>query len=139
MPGQTGIKAGSIIITFRPCYALAAMLVFLAEVVIAAFIHDAFVRPRLGDSLAVVLVYLAVRAVTPLSVRWSAAAALVFACAIEIGQYFHLVDLIGLGHMRVARVVLGTGFDPADFLAYAAGAAAVIIAETALRRGALYA
>lgn len=119
----------------RFSYALAAILVFLTEVAIAAFVHDAFVRPHLGDSLAVVLVYLAIRAVTPRGVRWSAAAALTFACAIEVGQYFHLVDQIGLGGFRIARVVLGTGFDPEDFLAYAGGAAAVLLAEAARAHG----
>jgi hypothetical protein len=126
-------SAGSIAITFRPTYAGAALLVFLTEVAIAVFVRDAFVRPRLGDTLAVVLVYCAIRAATPLGARCAAAAALAFACAIEIGQYFHFVDLIGLGRWRVARIVLGTGFDPADFLAYAAGAAAVLAVET-LRR-----
>lgn len=120
--------------TRRTSYALAAILVFLAEIAIAAFVHDALVRPYLGDSLAVVLVYLAIRAITPLGPRRSVAAAFAIACAIEIGQWFHLADLLGLGHVRVARIVLGTGFDPVDFLAYAGGAVAVLIAESARRR-----
>jgi len=121
------------IITSRASYAVAASLVFLVEVAIAACVHDAVVRPYLGDSLAVVLVYLAIRAVTPFAMRWSAAAALAVACAIEVGQWFHLADLLGLGHVRIARIVIGTGFDPADFLAYAGGAVAVVAVETARR------
>jgi hypothetical protein len=120
--------------TRRTSYALAAILVFLAEVAIAAFVHDTIVRPYLGDSLAVVLVYLAIRAVTPLGLRRSIAAAFVIACAIEIGQWFHLADLLGLGHVRVARIVLGTGFDPVDFLAYAGGAVTVLVTENARSR-----
>jgi len=118
-------------ITFRAGYAIAAILAFVIEVAIAAFVHDAIVRPYLGDSLAVVLVYLAIRAVTPLAIRWSAATALAVACAIEVGQWFHLADRLRLGHVRVARIVIGTGFDPADFLAYAAGAVAVVAVEAA--------
>jgi hypothetical protein len=116
---------------------MAAILVLLIEIVIAAFVHDAFVRPHLGDSLAVVLVYLTLRAATPLDIRWSAATAFAIACAIEFGQLFHAADMLGLGHYRVARVVLGTGFDPADFLAYAGGGVVVIAVEAALRRRAL--
>jgi len=41
-------------------------------------------------------------------------------------------DRIGI-HNRLVRVVLGTGFDPADFLAYAGGALAVIVVEAAYR------
>lgn len=111
---------------------MAAMLVFIVEVAIAAFFHDTLVRPYLGDSLAVVLVYLALRAVTPLDIGRSVAIALAIACAIELGQWFHLADLIGL-HDHLLRVVLGTGFDPVDFLAYAGGAAAVALIEAALR------
>ena len=112
---------------------MAAILVFIVEVAIAAFVHDALVRPYLGDSLAVVLVYLAMRAVTPLDIGWSAAIALVIACAIELGQWFHFADRIGF-HDRLLRVILGTGFDPADFVAYAGGAAATLLAETKLQR-----
>jgi len=120
----------------RTNYALAAVIVFLIEVAIAAFVHDALVRPYLGDSLAVVLVFLAIRAITPLGPRRSLAAAFAIACAIETGQGFHLADLLGLGRVRIARVVLGTGFDPVDFLAYAGGTVAVLIAEsTRHRRG----
>ncbi|MDB5676221.1 MAG: hypothetical protein JWM65_3203 [Sphingomonas bacterium] len=114
---------------------MAAILVLLIEIAIAAFVHDALVRPYLGDSLAVVLVYLALRAATQLGVRWSAATAFAVACAIEFGQLFHAADMLGLGHYRVARVVLGTGFDPADFLAYAGGGVAVIAVEAVRRRG----
>ena len=122
----------SSLITFRASYAVAAILVFIVEGAIAAFVHDALVRPYLGDSLAVVLVYLALRAVTPLDVGRSAATALAIACAIELAQWFHLADRIGI-HDRLARVVLGTGFDPADFLAYAGGALAVVVVEAAYR------
>ena len=47
-------------------YALAALVLFAVEVVIALFVRDAFVRPYLGDVLAVMLVYAVLRAVTPL-------------------------------------------------------------------------
>lgn len=112
---------------------MAAILVFIVEVAIAAFVHDALVRPYLGDSLAVVLVYLALRAVTPLDIGRSVAIALVIACMIELAQWFHLADRLGI-HDRLVRLVLGTGFDPADFLAYAGGGAATLLAETKLRR-----
>ena len=39
---------------------------------------------------------------------------------------------VGLGGLAVARAVLGTGFDPRDFLAYAAGAVVALVVEAAL-------
>ena len=115
--------------TFRPSYALATIAVLGIEIAIARFVHDGFVRPYLGDSLAVVAVYFALRAVTRLRVVAAVAIAFVFACAIEVGQFFHLVDLLGLGTNRVARIVLGSTFVPTDFLAYAGGALCVLAIE----------
>ena len=115
--------------TFRPSYALATIVVLGLEIAIARFVHDDLVRPYLGDSLAVVAVYLALRAVAPLGVVAAVATAFAFACAIEVGQFFHFVDMLGLGTNRVARIVLGTTFGLMDFVAYAGGAACVMAVE----------
>jgi hypothetical protein len=117
----------------RSSYAIAATVIFLIEVAIAAFVHDGFIRPHLGDSLAVILVYLAIRATTCMGAVASVATAFAIACAIEFGQYIGLVALLGLEQHMLARIVLGTGFDPADFVAYAGGAVAVLVGEAALR------
>ena len=118
---------------FQPLYAAATLLLLAVETAIALFVHDDFVRPHLGDSLAVVLVYLGLRAGTRLEMLPAALVALAIAFGIEIGQYFHLVRLLGLEHIAVARVVLGTGFDRADFLAYMAGAVAALIGDDMIR------
>lgn len=120
--------------TFRPSYALATIAVLGIEIAIARFIHDDFVRPYFGDSLAVVAVYLALRAVTPLRVVAAVMIAFAFACAIEMGQFFHLVDMLGLGTNRIARIVLGTTFGLTDFVAYAGGAVCALIIETACEK-----
>ncbi|WEJ98107.1 MAG: DUF2809 domain-containing protein [Candidatus Sphingomonas phytovorans] len=108
--------------TIRLPYALAAVALFAIEVVIALFVHDGIVRPFLGDSLAVILVYLGLRAVTPMETGPAILLALATAFAIEFGQLFGLLGALGLQANPVARVVLGTGFDPMDFVAYTAGA-----------------
>ena len=123
--------------TFRPSYALATIAVLGIEVGIARFVHDGVVRPYLGDSLAVVAVYLGLMAVTPLRVMSAVTIAFVFACAIEVGQFFHLVDVLGLGANRVACILLGTTFALTDFAAYAGGAICVLAIETACGRARL--
>ena len=105
----------------RRSYGIAAVVIFMVEVLIATCVHDDFVRPHMGDSLAVLLVYSGLRAVTALSVRASIAASLLLACAIEFGQLYGILSILGLDISRLARIVLGTGFDPKDFLAYAVG------------------
>jgi hypothetical protein len=116
-------------------YLLAALILFAIEVCIALFVHDAFIRPYVGDVLAVALVYTVLRGVTPLRLWPAIAATLVIALAIELAQLANLLDALGLRSNRVAATVLGGSFDWLDLLAYAAGALAVIAIELArLRR-----
>lgn len=124
------------LIRVRSGYAFAAAALFLVETVIALRVDDAFVRPLAGDALVVALVHCAVRAATPLRVVPAIGAAFALACAVEIGQAFALVDRLGLGGNAVARVVLGTSFDPRDFAAYAIGALATLVVERARRASA---
>ena len=114
---------------FHPGYALLALALLLIEVVIALFVRDRFIRPYLGDVLAVILVYAALRATLRIDVIPAAVTAFLIAVAIEFGQYFHVLDLLDLADNRIARTVLGYGFEPQDFLAYAAGALIALAVE----------
>lgn len=119
---------------FSTRYAALALAMFATEVAIACFVHDAFVRPLVGDALVVVLVYATVLSLFELPPLPTALGAFVFACAVEIGQYFELVKLLGLERVALARVVIGTAYDPHDFIAYATGAALLIASDRLLRR-----
>jgi hypothetical protein len=121
-------------LTRRPAYAAVAAALLVVEILIALFVRDRFVRPYLGDTLAVILVYAALRAVTPLGVLAAATISFGIAVAIELGQYFRVLDALGLAHNQIARTVLGTGFEPRDFVAYGAGALIAVAAERLLRR-----
>jgi len=125
--------AQSIFSFVRARYALAAAALFVVEVVIALFVRDRFVRPYLGDTLAVVLVYLVLRAATPLGVYAAALAALAIGFAVEIAQWFDLIGRFGLGGSRVAQTLLGTSFAVEDLIAYSAGAGLVLAVEVILR------
>jgi len=118
-------------LSWRPGYAVAAVIVFLVETVIALWVRDAFMRPYLGDVLAVVLVYLVLRAITSCGVIPAALVALAVGLAVEIGQAMNLLNLLGLSDYAVARVVFGTWFSVGDIFCYAAGAAIAVIAEYA--------
>jgi hypothetical protein len=118
----------------RPRYALLALAVFVVEVAIAVFVRDRLVRPLVGGALAVILVYLALRAATRLGQATSLSLALGVAFAVELGQLLGVIDLLGLKENPVARVVLGARFDPLDLVAYVAGAACIVAAETLARK-----
>lgn len=110
-------------------YLAAAIVLFAIEVLIALFVRDDFVRPYVGDVLAVALVYAGLRAVTPLGVNAALAVTLAIAFAIEVAQALGLLAALGLADHAVARVVLGGTFDWADLAAYTAGAAIIALIE----------
>lgn len=113
-------------LTFNRRYFLYALLVFLIEVGIALFLHDRFVRPYVGDYLVVILMYCAVRTFVNVTTWKIALGVLLFAYAIEVLQYFRLVDRLGWSGNTLAKTILGYGFEWWDLLAYTLGAATVL-------------
>ena len=119
-------------------YAVAAFIILIAEVLIALYVRDAFIRPYGGDILVTLLICCVLRVVWPQRYRLPiAGGVLVFAILVEVGQYFGLVYLLGLGHVEFFRIIIGTGFSWWDMLCYAVGCgifAAVDSGMTARRR-----
>ena len=115
----------------RKAYALAALILFAIEVVIALFVRDAFIRPYVGDVLAIALVYTALRAATPLSFHSALGLTLAIAVASEIAPAARVLDALGLGGPELARIVFGGAFDWLDLLAYAVGGIVVGLVELA--------
>ena len=122
----------------RKSFFIYAVLLFLTEVLIALYAPAGFIRGFVGDVLVVILLFCMVRAVVSpvekaaakntgdgikhlFQTPWLAVAVLLFAFAIEFGQYWGLVDKLGLGGNRLARIVIGSHFDPLDLVAYFVG------------------
>lgn len=118
----------------RGLYLIAAIGLFAIEVLIALFVRDDFVRPYVGDVLAIGLVYTALRALTPLSFPLALALTLAIALAIEVAQALGLLGALGLADNEVARIVLGGVFDWHDLAAYAAGGTIIAALETLTAR-----
>ena len=116
-------------LSWRPRYALAALLLLLVEIAIALWVRDRFVRPYVGDILAVILVYAALRAVTTLRVVPAATIAFLVGLLVEIGQAVNLLGLLGLADHGVARIVFGTSFSIGDIVCYAVGATIAVLVE----------
>lgn len=115
---------------FNLKYFLWAVLLFIIEVLIAAYMHDAFIRPTFGDFLVVILIYCGLKSFIGVSYRIMVPFVLVVAYTIEISQYFHLIAHLGLKHSRPAQWILGNGFSWGDMLAYTAGAALIWAIES---------
>lgn len=110
-------------------YLLLTILLFAVEIFIGVKMHDAFVRPYVGDFLVVILLYCMVKSVLNLPLIPLAVGVLLFSYGIEILQYLNIVRLLGLQHNTVARIVIGTQFEWGDLVAYTLGIILVIIIE----------
>lgn len=115
--------------TFRKTYFFLTILLLLTEILIAVFVKDRFIRPYFGDYLVVILIYCFLRAFFSISVTAAAIAVLLFSCIIEITQYFHLVEHLGLRESKVARAILGWSFAWSDLVAYTLGIITVLLME----------
>lgn len=100
---------------------VAFVILFLIEVCIALFVEDKIIRPYGGDFLVVIMMYFFLKSFIKTKVNYLLSFVLLFAYAIEIGQLFDMVSLLGVEDIRVMRVVLGTSFSWGDMIAYTLG------------------
>jgi len=114
---------------FKQQYFILAVLLFIIEVLIALFVHDTIIRPYIGDMLVVILIYCFLQSFLNISVLTAAVSVLIFSFAVEFMQYFKIVELLGLQHNQLAKIIIGTSFAWMDLLVYTAGIAIVLIAE----------
>ena len=118
----------------RFVYAAAFAVLLLAEILIALFVHDRFVRPYIGDLLVTVLLCCLCRVVLPVGSPLLPVWVFAFAALVEVGQYFDLVKLLGLEEHRFLSTLLGRTFSVWDLVCYGAGCAAFFVAETLLHK-----
>jgi hypothetical protein len=121
-------------VTFNKIYFGLATLLFAIEVLIALFVRDNFVRPYLGDTLVVMLLYCFVKSFLDLPVVMLAMGVLAFSFIIELLQYVHIVEKLGLENSTIASTVIGTSFAWNDILAYIGGIVITLIVEKIILR-----
>ncbi|MGL4268261.1 MAG: DUF2809 domain-containing protein [Plesiomonas sp.] len=114
-------RSGNQNLSTRGRFFLLTIALFMTEVLIARYSTGGFIRGFVGDMLVILLMFCAVRSVLRLPVIPLALSVLFFAYLIEIGQWFGLVDKLGLGQYRLARIIIGSHFDWLDWVAYSVG------------------
>lgn len=112
--------------SFNKKYFLAAVILFVIEVLIALYVNDAIIRPYVGDFLVVMLLYCSVQAFFRIPCVPAAIGVLLFAYLIEILQYFQIIHRLGLQHSKLATVIIGSSFEWIDIIAYTAGVAFIL-------------
>lgn len=121
-----------IFLKFNRHYFIVAVIILFVEVIIALFIHDRIIRPYFGDFLVVILIYCFVKSFLNTPVWSTALTVLLFSYAVELSQYFHILNKLGLQNSKLARIIMGTSFGWADLAMYTAGIAVVLFAEKIL-------
>ncbi|MBF0577779.1 DUF2809 domain-containing protein [Dysgonomonas sp. GY617] len=101
---------------------LCFLLIFVIEVIIALFVKDSIIRPYGGDVLVVILMYYFFKTFVKMNPLPLAIGVLFFAYAVEIGQYFNLVEVLNMQDNRIMRIVIGSSFSWGDMLCYTLGA-----------------
>lgn len=99
--------------------------VLVIEVIIALFVHDEFVRPYLGDVLAVVCVYFFARIFLQSKPRYLSIYVTVFAFAVELVQLTPLSEHLP----SPLSVIVGGTFDFKDLLCYLVGGAVCFLPD----------
>ena len=93
------------------------------------------VRDVLGDALWAAMVTWGIAAVGPvIRLPWRAVWALALCFVVEFSQLVRFPALDALRRTTAGHLALGSGFDPRDFAAYAAGVLAAVILEQAMAR-----
>ena len=114
---------------FNKTYFLLTVILFVTEVCIALFIHDAIVRPYVGDLLVEMMMYCFFKFFLQIKHLPLAIAVLLFSYLIEFLQYFKIVVWLGLQHNRLASTVIGTSFAWTDIAMYTIGVAIILLLE----------
>ena len=110
-------------------YASIFIILLIVEICIALFIHDNIIRPFIGDALVVGVIYFFIRSFISKRIRFLAAYVFLFACSIEVGQYFNLVSVLHMENFRVARIIIGSTFDLKDIFCYFIGTILILAYE----------
>lgn len=105
----------------RAKYLVAFIVVFFIECIIAIYVHDAIIRPYVGDILVVILLYCMVNALIPDKIRLLPLWIFIFAVLVEFMQYFKVLEILRLEHITFLRIVLGSNFDWKDVICYGIG------------------
>ena len=119
-------------IKFNWYYFVLTILLLGLEILIALFVHDGIIRPYIGDLLVVILIYCFVKSFVNTPVFMTAFSVLLFSYTVEILQYLKIINILGLQHSGIARIVIGTSFEWIDLLAYTAGVVIILLVEKQL-------
>lgn len=101
------------------CATLSTILLFLL-IFIALYVREPFVRTFLGDVLVILWMFYCVSSVLRMAEAKLIALIVTFAFCVELSQYFRILEPLNIDS-KLLKVILGSIYDPLDFVAYILG------------------
>ena len=108
-------------------YIFSFIILFITETFIAIFVHDTIIRPFIGDILVIILMYTFIKGFIQKPIKFLPMYLFLFASAVEVVQYYHIVNLLHLQNNKIISTIIGTSFDIKDILCYLVGTVILII------------
>ncbi len=105
-------------IRLKTLFLLMALLLLIAEIIIAQYVHDGFVRPFVGDFLATMLLFCTLVLWPGLTLTQAAHWSLALSYALEGLQLIRFLDRTGLAKHKTLVIWLGHSFSWFDMLSY---------------------
>lgn len=113
----------------RRYYFLWSILLLMIECFIAYYVHDAVIRPYVGDILVIILLSCMGRILSPDKPKYIGLYMMIVGIVVEMMQGLSLLECWGIQN-RVLEILLGATFDKVDILCYVAGGTLFTIIET---------
>lgn len=110
-------------------YLIITILLFVIEVLIAAFLTHGFIRHTFGDFLVVILIYCFFKSFFIINSTTLAISVLIFAFAVEFLQLVNLLETLNLQNNHLIKIMLGSSFQVSDLVAYTLGIITVLLIE----------
>ena len=107
-----------------------ALLFFCIEACIAIFLKTGFIRHTIGDYLAVIMLYTAIKSITNLKVWPTAIIVLIISFTVEVLQLTSFLEQLNLHNSKVAILIFGNSFQFTDLIAYSLGIITILYIET---------
>lgn len=118
---------------FNLKYFIATLILFFTEVAIATVFKEiVWLRSFFGDVLVVILMYTFFRSFYNFNKTKLIIGIFIFACLVEVAQYFHFAEILGFRDNKLMMIVLGNSFSWIDILCYGAGCLLLYFVEVKL-------
>ncbi|MDE6567082.1 MAG: DUF2809 domain-containing protein [Lachnospiraceae bacterium] len=118
----------------RILYFLVTIILLMIEVMIALFVHDNFIRPYVGDILVVIVLYNFIRIWMPTGCKLLPLYVFLFAVLVEVLQFFHFTEVMGLSNNKFFAILIGGTFDWRDIICYGIGCVILVGYEIIIYR-----